>query len=162
VFAPVGKLLRRYIHARGEGDKKKTRLLIVRSIVIIIFTFVTVDLSIRTNILFLTLLVIPIILIYQSTATIRINSLVAFIIFTYIYSFIMAFAMGAEIARKYTSYDAEALHQITTKDHTTLGGRLVRSGERGLLFFDTEKKQVAFFRWESIDSIRGLPRSSLH
>jgi hypothetical protein len=161
IVSPVGRQIKtRFIDV--EVNKKKLRYIIVQTILITLLICAVVVFAIYVNIMYIAFLFLPAFMVlYLSTNISRqMSDIISEFTLLYIIFFTYAYVDGALVAQAYTSYDAKVLHQLITKDRATLGGRLIRSGERGVLFFDTEKKQVAFLRWENIDSIRGLPRSS--
>jgi hypothetical protein len=43
--------------------------------------------------------------------------------------------------------------KIETKDHGSIDVRLIRSGDRGVLFFDEKNNQVTLLRWDEIKQI---------
>lgn len=59
------------------------------------------------------------------------------------------------MARDYISIDlGDIFHVIITKDGDELGGRIIRSGDRGVIFFDQAHGEISFLRWDGIERIR--------
>jgi hypothetical protein len=154
------KLIMPFIDSHNEVSSRRRRAqtLVILLIMLLIITIIILTLYI--NKLYIIFLFQPILFLILLINVNKIENKLYIIEYMFIYTtfFIFSCIQGAIIAQRYTAYDAEALHKITTNDHITLDGRLIRSGEKGVLFFDTEKKQVVFLRWETIDSIRDLPR----
>lgn len=67
---------------------------------------------------------------------------------------VMSFFLGFQIARG--TLDAKLpTHSFTMAGSIAeLRGVLIRSGERGLLFFDTTSKNVDFYKWDEVKHIQ--------
>jgi hypothetical protein len=69
------------------------------------------------------------------------------------------FLLGYTLANLYV--DGEKMHTIETAN-TKIDGRIIRSGERGMLFVDTQKK-ILFLKWSEITRVSVLnPPPLLH
>ena len=82
------------------------------------------------------------------------------IVSIYAFALFASYGLGQRTSASYVSPNVVALHQVCTKDGSELSARIIRSGEKGLLFFDTERKQVSFLPWDRIEGVRGIAPSS--
>jgi hypothetical protein len=86
------------------------------------------------------------------------------VIFSFTLSFAAAFGFGIDIAR-YELWSERPLNKIIIgekgKDaETEVAARIIRSGERGVLYFDPKLNQFGLVPWDSIKRIE-WPRSPL-
>ena len=68
---------------------------------------------------------------------------------------IVAFTVGYELGE--TLFNSKA-REIVTIDGVDVPSRLVRVGERGVLFVVVNEKKTRFARWEDIKKIETIPR----
>jgi hypothetical protein len=61
---------------------------------------------------------------------------------------ICAFGMGHDFARSYVLH-GPTTHSIQLENET-LSVKLIRSGDRGLLYYEPKSKQLSFLRWEAV------------
>jgi len=82
---------------------------------------------------------------------------------------VISFVFGYEAGAVYMS-DTYETNIFTTglapmivklKDGAAIRGRLIRSGERGALFYETASAQLHFILWEGISSIEATPRKNI-
>lgn len=72
----------------------------------------------------------------------------------YICSIIFASFVGYLSARSQISTSNKKIEQtIITKDSENIAARILRSGDKGVLFFDPSEKKAVFLRWENIDEV---------
>ncbi|QDF40219.1 hypothetical protein FJN17_23070 [Bradyrhizobium symbiodeficiens] len=69
-------------------------------------------------------------------------------------SLMLSFLIGLERAAKLTN--GQSASEVITVDDKSIPARLIRGGERGVLFFSLENKKVRFLRWDSIKQIETL------
>jgi hypothetical protein len=70
---------------------------------------------------------------------------------------IASFVLGYQNARERLAAGTWATHIITMSRQTDdLRVRLIRSGDRGLLFFDPATKTINFVKWSDVKSIQSL------
>ena len=62
-----------------------------------------------------------------------------------------AFAMGHDNARSFV-FDGPAKHSIQL-EHEVLAVKLIRSGDRGVLYYEPKSSQLNFLRWEDIKKL---------
>jgi hypothetical protein len=76
------------------------------------------------------------------------------VLFTYgaIFLLTLTFVAGYEAARTYLAYDFAP--QVLSMNDRELHGKLIRSGERGILFHDISTREILFLKWDNIKSIR--------
>ena len=75
-------------------------------------------------------------------------------------SLILGIWIGATYLTKTDNSDSvlpSRFSVVQYKDGATLRGRLMRSGERGILIYDPEVDQVRFILWDTIESIKAAP-----
>ena len=72
------------------------------------------------------------------------------IVYPLIYSF------GYWISKSYYLGDKET-HSLDINNSDPIRGRLIRSGEKGVLFKNQYAKQVTLFKWDEIKRINKLP-----
>ncbi|MBL1256267.1 hypothetical protein [Methylocystis sp. Sn-Cys] len=77
---------------------------------------------------------------------------VAFLSLSYGFVVVVSFLLGHMIARSYVS-DGGVLHTITLKGLDDVSGRIIRSGDKGVLFFDNSSRHINFLKWENIEKI---------
>lgn len=77
---------------------------------------------------------------------------IVFLSLSYGFVVMASFLIGHMIARSYVS-DGGALHTITLKGLDDVSGRIIRSGDKGVLFFDNSSKQINFLKWENIEKL---------
>jgi hypothetical protein len=88
---------------------------------------------------------------------IRAATAVASVIATLILSFLIGFQQAETVLESKTASET-----IIVDDNKALPVRLVRGGDKGVLFFSLDTKKVSFLRWESIKQIEaGSPSSGL-
>jgi hypothetical protein len=68
-------------------------------------------------------------------------------------SFIISFVIGYNIGDEYLHETEFHPHSIHLKDSTTIVGRIVRSGDRGILFVESKRNSLQFIRLEQMISI---------
>ncbi len=68
-----------------------------------------------------------------------------------IFVFTFAFIMGFTQSRSYLK-DGDGSHQIVTEGET-LTTKIIRSGDRVMLFLDVKANQLGFLRWDSIKKV---------
>jgi hypothetical protein len=68
-----------------------------------------------------------------------------------------AFSIGYDVAGN-DIFDRNPGHDIKVKGYWTLHGLALRSGDKGVLFFEPEANRFSFQRWENIESIEGPPK----
>jgi hypothetical protein len=61
-------------------------------------------------------------------------------------------AVGYDIAKTYVKGDTPL--ESASIDNVERHGRLIRAGERGILFYDTGTHDVSFFKWDAVKWIR--------
>jgi hypothetical protein len=69
---------------------------------------------------------------------------------------IVSFAVGDDVQREYVR-GGKASHAVSF-DGTELMGRVVRAGDRGILFFNPSTNEISLLRWDTIKRIRTLPQ----
>jgi hypothetical protein len=68
-----------------------------------------------------------------------------------------AYLFGHYNARKYSS-ESVPLHTLYMKQGPSRPARIIRAGERGILYADPSTRTIIFDRWDAIESIAGLSR----
>jgi hypothetical protein len=64
---------------------------------------------------------------------------------------ICVFMLGLAIAQSYVA-GSKVLHQLLVGSES-LNGRIIRSGERGILFVENEHKRVVFIKWDELKRV---------
>jgi hypothetical protein len=72
-------------------------------------------------------------------------------------AFLMSFTLGFSIGHFYLHVTEFHPHSILLKESTAVVGRIVRSGERGILFVESEGNTLQFYRLDQVISISSLP-----
>jgi hypothetical protein len=72
-------------------------------------------------------------------------------------SFFMTFAVASDIGR--AQFRKAPSHTLETSAGQ-LPGILIRGGERGVLFYDPNKKEISFQRWDTIIRITSKPKEN--
>jgi hypothetical protein len=73
-----------------------------------------------------------------------------------VFVLVFAYGLGTDISRAYLASDT-ATHTVQTNTEA-LRVRLIRSGDKGLLFFVPQDKRIIFLRWDAVKEI-ARPRS---
>ena len=86
----------------------------------------------------------------------------AAVVFVLTFSFFVVYLFSASAI---TSAEPNNLFQlgvgtINLKNGASIDGRIIRSGERGVLIYDQVSDRLRFLLWEGITSIEALPRPS--
>lgn len=74
---------------------------------------------------------------------------------------VFSFAVGVSVGQiMIGERQGEPMATVALKegDHLLKNARIIRSGERGLLFYDTDARVVRFERWDGIKSVERSPR----
>jgi len=66
---------------------------------------------------------------------------------------VLTFIMGYKIEKSIFD-QATDRYEVKLKDGTLLQGELLKSGERGILFFTPSTKEIQFRRWDSLELIK--------
>jgi hypothetical protein len=66
----------------------------------------------------------------------------------------LSFVTGAELADRHLKSPA-VVHSLRLTDGNSKGGRIVRTGDRGVLFWDPSRRRLHLHKWESVQSIEG-------
>ena len=72
-------------------------------------------------------------------------------------SLLVTFAVGIDIQQRFVR-EGKAAHTISL-EASELTGRIVRAGERSLLFYDPGSHEISFVRWETVKRIRTVPQT---
>ena len=72
-------------------------------------------------------------------------------------SLLITFAVGVDIQQRFVR-GGKIAHAISLET-SELTGRIVRAGERGLLFYDPGSREISFVRWETVRRIRSVPQT---
>jgi hypothetical protein len=72
-------------------------------------------------------------------------------------SLLVTFAVGIDIQQRFVR-EGKAAHTISL-EASELTGRIVRAGERGLLFYDPGSHEISFVRWETVKRIHTMPQT---
>jgi hypothetical protein len=75
---------------------------------------------------------------------------------------VLSYALGLIVPTFATGYKIEKAifdqakdrYEVKLKDGTLLQGELLKSRERGILFFTPSTKEIQFRRWDSLESIK--------
>lgn len=82
--------------------------------------------------------------------------LMALISSTVIFAFVLAFAVGLDRAKDYSN--SQNYHQtIIPMQGAPIIAKIVRSGDRGLLFFDKNTKALVLLPWNQIKEVSSAP-----
>ena len=68
--------------------------------------------------------------------------------------YISAFFLGRFVAQSYVAQGGSS-HQVQTKTKN-LDGKIIRSGERGMLFVEAPTRNILFIKWDEIQRIVSL------
>jgi hypothetical protein len=66
---------------------------------------------------------------------------------------VLSFVTGYKIEKSIFE-NAKDRYELKLKDGTLLQGELLKSGERGVLFFTPSTKEIQFRRWDSVELIK--------
>ena len=82
-----------------------------------------------------------------------------FVLATYavIVSLLITFAIGVDVQQRFVR-GGKVAHAISL-ENSELTGRIVRAGERGILFYDPGSREISFVRWETVKRIRTVPQT---
>ena len=72
-------------------------------------------------------------------------------------SLLITFAVGVDIQQRLVR-DGKAVHTISLET-SELTGRIVRAGERGILFYDPGSREISFVRWDTVKRIHTMPQT---
>jgi hypothetical protein len=72
-------------------------------------------------------------------------------------SLLITFAVGVDVQQRFVR-GGKVAHAISL-ENSELTGRIVRAGERGLLFYDPGSREISFVRWETVKRIRTVPQT---
>jgi hypothetical protein len=70
--------------------------------------------------------------------------------------FVMSFTLGLQNARDVWAQRSPTESILLAGQSNGTSGRLIRSGDRGLLFFDPAKKAISFILWNDVKGIQTL------
>ena len=86
----------------------------------------------------------------------------AVVVFVLTFSFFVGYLFSASAITSADPNDPFQLEvgTINLKNGATINGRIIRSGERGVLIYDQVSDRLRFLLWEGITSIEALPRPS--
>jgi hypothetical protein len=71
----------------------------------------------------------------------------------FVTAFLASFAIGYTNGDEYLRATWFHPHSLQLKDSTVVVGRIVRSGERGILFIDSKNNSLRFFRFDDVVSV---------
>jgi hypothetical protein len=82
-----------------------------------------------------------------------------FVVATYavIASLLITFAVGVDVQQRFVR-GGKVAHAISL-ENSELTGRIVRAGERGILFYDPGSREISFVRWDAVKRIRTMPQT---
>jgi hypothetical protein len=143
--------------AEAVSDLKKRKIYIKALVVVFASAYIFLIIYIGISMHWLIIVIIPLAalaLIYRRFSYVS-------YVFRSAFFLVSSFAIGAAIANAYTRTDQEAFHKIYMKDASVVSGRVIRSGNNGLLYFDTAIGEIIFTKWEAIESIAKIGPSRL-
>jgi hypothetical protein len=84
------------------------------------------------------------------------------VVFVLTFSFFVGylFSASAIISADPNNFFQLEVGTINLKNGATINGRIIRSGERGVLIYDQVSDRLRFLLWQGISSIEALPRPS--
>lgn len=72
-------------------------------------------------------------------------------------SLLVTFAAGVDVQEWFVRR-GKIVHAISL-ENSELTGRVVRAGERGVLFFNPGSREISFVRWDAVKRVRTLPQT---
>jgi hypothetical protein len=82
--------------------------------------------------------------------------LIALFFLTGIFAFVVAFALGLDSAKSYRKSEIYN-HTVTPLQGAAIKAKIVRSGDRGLLFYNGDTKALVLLPWTQIKEVSSAP-----
>lgn len=152
--------LLKYVLSPTDGaqqhKKLRPRKTLFYGAALAIYILIVIFYTYYTNILYVLMIIISQLPIFFKDIPRKYMFGIILQVIMYVNLVIFSLMVGVHMGEAYISDDLAAFHKISTNAGGVIYVRVIRSGERGVLFFDINDKHIKLLKWGDIEDITSL------